>query len=164
MKESSRGPFSLPDTGADPDNVGDRPGRPTRVGRGKDPLVPSDQFDRLPAGGYVQLRLRATLEVLRRDKPERQREQRLDKTVERQRRPAEDQERPALAILAEGGLAPAPLLGRPAVLARALDHPQVLDDATITPEHRCQRVVVEVEYAKRRVLRAERIERGGRER
>ena len=132
-------------------------------GAGKTPSSPPTSSMRLPAGGDEELRLGAALEVLRRHETERQGEQRLDEPVERQRRPAEDQQRPAFAILAESGLAPATILGRPPVLAGALDQPQVLDDAAIAREHRRQRVVVEVEDAKRRVLRVDGIERRGRE-
>ena len=53
----------------------------------------------------------------------------------------------------ERGLAPAPLLGRPPVLAGPLDQPQVLDDTAIAWEHRCQGVILEVENAKRRIVR-----------
>lgn len=108
----------------------------------------------------VELRGRATVEMLRRDQPQVCLQKNFVEVEHAVRRPREDEQHPSLLVLAERRFAPFPLLTAPAVLPGVSDQTQILNQRGILRPENLDRHAggVHVDQTERRRIFDKRIE------
>jgi len=148
--------------GANPENVGDGPGRGVRVVFAERGLVAAELFESEATGVYVQLGLGTALQMLRGHDANARGQHFLVQVMHRKRGARENEEDTASVVFAESGLTPPPVLVAPLIGTRAFDESQILHGGTIVLEDRLHGSLrpVEVEDVKGRRVRIVRIERG----